>query len=177
MLIKVIIPDKRFIPTLGKGPFLEPIEVSEEKFRFLKFGGYNVKRFNNKVDNAEKESVVENKKVESEVTEETKVLEEEVNNTEVESDITEDNVSEDINEFDSVTEETKVLEQEKADEVEESVVEENTSDTKEKEMDLEKLSNKELKSILDANSIEYKYNDTKSILINKIKENMLDKNF
>lgn len=40
--VRVTLPQKRFIPTLGKGPFKEPVLISEELYRSLVRLGYVV---------------------------------------------------------------------------------------------------------------------------------------
>lgn len=171
--IKVIIKDKRFIPTIGKGPFLEPITITEEIYRFLKIGKYRVQKYDPTKDT---KNVINNKKPlmstdinidESEIPEEDKNVKITFIAHEIDEDETENEATDEV----EVEEET--VEDEAIDEVEDETVEDETEDEAtdevEEEIDYSKMTVKELKALLDEYGIDYKYNDTKDILIEKAK--------
>ena len=61
--VKVVIPDERYIPTLGKGPFRKPIAISEETFRMLSRMNYVLRV----VEGDENETTMEEVSIERQV--------------------------------------------------------------------------------------------------------------
>ena len=149
---KVIIPDTRIIPGLGRGPFLEPIEVSDHTYQNLRLGGYKIRldkklpyfkpKMDDKIKNNEENDFIDKKDVTNDV----------------------------IN----YLSENNMTDNEKIDNIIDN--EENDSDNEDdnnenEENDLNKLTIKDLKKILDDKGIKYKYNDTKKNLIDLIEKN------
>lgn len=157
-MIRVTISDNRLIPSLGRGPFNNPILISDQLYRQLKLAGYKIKKY---VSNPE--NYIENK-FKNEIKEVKNTVEKELIKEEVKEDITEPessilptNVEETVNEEENI-EDNSI----------ESDEEETVGYTEE---ELNSMSAKELRKILDENSIEYKNNESKVNLIKIILEN------
>lgn len=145
MFVKIF--NTNFIPGLGNGPFLKPVNISEQLYRDLKKLNYTIE-------------VVEN------LYEVTKVptsfvpvaKQEEV----VENEVIEEDVSEDV--VDDVSEDVIADEEDLAEEIVEEVVEDETA-----AIDPEELTVKELKAELTALGIEFKNNALKKELVDLLK--------
>lgn len=183
--MKVIIFDEQFIPGLGKGPFTDPIEISEDKFNLYKRLGLKIidvsktapiaesgvrnvqKTKKNNISSLNNEEIsIVNKvsKTNFPVNDNTSISSKQVEKEEIveesKSDIIEEPIEESIE--DVKTEE--ILEEE---EVEETVVEEKLD---EEEIDLEALTKRELIELLNDNGFEVDPKLNKTKLIEKAEE-------
>ncbi|ALN97904.1 hypothetical protein Bp8pS_225 [Bacillus phage vB_BpuM-BpSp] len=151
--IRVTIADKRFIPSIGKGPITSPISITTDQYNLLTQLGYEV---------VETERVLPKKMQAIPVQEDLEEVVEKTESDHIEK--VEEAVSEeDLEEIEDVVEEES-----------EEESEEETSYTK---TDLDKMVKKELIEILDARGIEYKPNDTVAVLnFNNFRESVKKKN-
>ena len=148
--MKVCIYDDGFIPGLGKGPFLQPIEISEDKYKTYKMMGLKIINASKYVSIAET-GVVNRMPISTKPTkeEEIKALEEEIKETET---------------VEEVIEEKPVIEEtieEIVEEVDEISVEE-----------IESYSKKELVEFLELNEVEFDNKATKKELV-EIAKNLI----
>jgi len=153
--LKVCIYDDGFIPGLGKGPFLQPIEISEDKYKTYKMMGLKIINASKYVSIAET-GVVNRMPISTKPTKEKeiKALEKEIKETEtIEEVIKEEPVVEEVIKEEPVVEET-IEEIEKVEEVEEISVEE-----------IESYSKKELVEFLKLNEVEFNNKATKKELV------------
>ena len=143
--MKVCIYDDGFIPGLGKGPFLQPIEISEDKYKTYKMMGLKIINASKYVSIAET-GVVNRMPISTKPTKEKeiKALEKEIKETET---------IEEVIKEEPVVEET-IEEIEKVEEVEEISVEE-----------IESYSKKELVEFLKLNEVEFNNKATKKELV------------
>ena len=157
--VRVIINDRRFVPTIGKGPVLKPIYITTKIYNLLKLLKYDVSIYK------ETESI---NKFEVEEHEIEKLSEEkESSETEVEDEDVEE-VLEESSETEVELEDEEVLEEisEPEEELEELEIEEVL------EKDINKMTKKELKELLDSKEIKYNYNANVSTLRELLIQNL-----
>jgi len=154
-MVKVKIYNDKYIPGVGRGPFIDPpVEISEETYRLLKIIGITMV----KVEESKLETIGSNEEVdETPVEEEVETVEEVVEEATTEAEDTVEEVDET-----PVEEEVETVEE---------VVEEATTEAEDtvEEVDYTKMSNNELKKILAANNVKYGSTEKKDSLIEKVK--------
>jgi hypothetical protein len=144
--VLVTISDSKLIPTIGKGPINKPISITVPQYEMLKKFGFNISKVNEQLSKIEK--IADNSVIEPE-----KKMEEVVPPVELPTE-PEEPTTEEVPEQVEETPEEEVVEEEVTEESEES------EDTVYTEEDLKEATKKELKEVLDARGVEYKYNDT-----------------
>ncbi|QXN67861.1 hypothetical protein FPHOBKDP_00107 [Listeria phage LPJP1] len=154
---KVVIKDNKFVFGLGKGPFNNPVEISDELLRKLKISGYTVIEVNDRhivyetPNNEEKaEEVKEDPKEE--------LHQEEESDESVEATATEEENKDEEHQEESNEEKTESSKESDNEKVEDDSDEE----------DFKSMKVDELKEILEERGIEFKANDTKKVLLSKL---------
>jgi hypothetical protein len=144
--VRVTIADSKLIPTIGKGPILRPISITVAQYEMLKKFGFKIVKVDEQL--VTKIEEVEKIVVPSEPQDETPV------NVPVEDSVSELEETE-VVETEEVTIESEVVEDEET--VEEEV---DLIGTVFSEEDLAEATKDELKEILDARGVKYKYSAT-----------------
>ena len=159
--MKVVIYDHKIIPSLGQGPFLTPIEISEDKFRNLRRMGFQVKD----VDEIAIENELAAMKAEKEAQKEEETVKEETHEVIEEEETVEEETSNTEELEDEETSDTNDDEDEETSEVVEEEEDEEKTYTRE---DLEAMYMSDLKLLAKELNLEFKNNIRKAELIDLI---------
>jgi len=139
--IRVTISDSKLIPTIGKGPINRPISITVRQYEMLKKLGFNVIKYEDKVTKID--GNIKSEKPQEPVKQ----------------------VQEPVEELDKIkeSEQTQETGRDEGSSMEGSESEgakDGEEDVVYTEEDLKEATKKELKDVLEARKIEYKYNDT-----------------
>jgi len=175
--MRVIIKSEGFIPGLGEGPFLKPIEIPDDKFYLYKRMGLEVINVSEKVPMSQggiyaRENTIDREpiKIVSGLDPNIKTNDVKISPT-VKSTIKEDEVEEVVSVDTTETEDSEDMDEVEPTEVsiEKESEEEETSDD---EIDLEAMTKREIISLLNDNGIEVDNKLNKNELINFAEENL-----